>query len=144
MLQQLTDLTTPGCNHNVLRRARWLPDGKGWICADDEHPECHYRVLEIEAPCVQAKYWKQRYDRMRQMYQERFNEGLSIAAWHEKYCGAMIASKQMQQKIAELLEKIEAHPHFISAEDVARQLRPLLPRDPETPPACDHDSQKPR
>lgn len=33
--------------------------------------------------------WRDRFDRMRAMYRDRFTEGLSPVEWHLKYCAAM-------------------------------------------------------
>lgn len=88
--------------------------------------------------CDQASYWYARFLGMRQTYRERFNEGLTMAEWHEKHCAAMAGAKDMQMQIAAIVADLEKHPHFISAEDVARRLRPLLPKPPVQPQQCNH------
>lgn len=42
----------------------------------------------LAARADEADYWRRRFERMRLMYRERFNEGLSTAEWHAMHCAA--------------------------------------------------------
>lgn len=35
------------CKHNVLRKIQY-PSAAEYICADDEHPECHMTFVVLE------------------------------------------------------------------------------------------------
>lgn len=146
MLSEQTDRNMdPECKHAVLRRVVWL-GGTGWICADDDHPGCHYRIKQSEDPlCDQAKYWRARFIGMRRTYRERFSEGLTMQEWHAKHCAAFVASKRMQTAIQVIVDDLAQHiDRFVSADEMDRRLRPLLDRGPEEPPACSHDDAEPR
>ena len=47
-----------------------------------------------------AAYWRDRFYRMRAMYRERFNEGLSTEDWHRKRCGLMNAQPVTEDELA--------------------------------------------
>ena len=126
----------PGCTHSVLHRAVWLK-GRGWVCVDDDHPSCHYRIEEwSQGACPTASYWHSRFLRMKAFYRERFTEGLSTQEWHEKYCQAFVASKILQAKVAEVIREIQSN--SLSLSDVADRFEGLLDRGPEVPPQCNH------
>jgi hypothetical protein len=92
------------------------------------------------AECEDAKWWRARFESMRQTYRWRWNEGLSMSEWHEKYCAAHRAAKDMQRQVGSVVALLEQHPNHISAEDVVRMLKPLLPAEPRVAPRCDRST----
>lgn len=53
--------------------------------------------------------WHGRFDRMRQAYRERFNEGLSDAEWHRKHCAAMRAVERIAERMNSVHPNIGAY-----------------------------------
>lgn len=95
-----------GCAGGIaLTHIDVLPEPpSGGVCAfggaDDTNPSAG-RAGEVTAEELDtAAYWQGRFLRMRAMYRERFNEGLSTEDWHRKHCGLMNAPEVTADELA--------------------------------------------
>jgi hypothetical protein len=67
-----------------------------------EAVELRGRLAKVEA---ERDEWQRRHARVRAMYRDRFNAGLSDADWHAQHCGAMAAVERMRGALQELASR---------------------------------------